>query len=168
MALLNILQFPDARLKKLAAPVEHFDKELSTFIDNLFETLYEIEGGVGLAAVQVNEARRVLVIDISPKQNQPLCLINPEIIARHGTTESEEGCLSFPGIYAKVQRAKEIEVTYRDREGNAHQLKSDGFLSICIQHEIDHLDGITFYDHLAPVKQHMLRKKLGKVRRNAL
>lgn len=168
MALLNILQFPDPRLKNLALPVDAFDEALTTLIDNMFETMYEIEGGVGLAAIQVNIKKRVIVIDASPKRNQPICLINPEIIERHGVVESEEGCLSFPGVYAKVQRSKEIELTFLDREGKPQHLKQDGFLSICIQHEIDHLNGITFYDHLPPVKQHMLRKKLEKLRRRAL
>lgn len=165
MALLNILQFPDPRLKNVASPVEQFDQNLSTVIDNMFETLYKTGGGVGLAATQVNIAKRVIVIDISQSRSEPLCLINPEIVFQQGTVDSDEGCLSFPDVYAKVKRAKAIEITFLDRQGKPQQLRTDDFLSICIQHEIDHLNGITFYDHLAPVKQHMLRKKLEKSRR---
>lgn len=169
MALLNILQFPDPRLKKVATDVDSFDASLNQLIDDMFETLYEAQG-VGLAAIQVNDPRRVIVVDVSEQQNAPLCLINPKIQETIGKIEWDEGCLSFPGVYAKVgDRFKEITVDFLDREGKPQQLsKIDGLLAVCIQHEIDHLNGITFYDHLSPVKQILLRKKLDKARRRAL
>lgn len=167
MALLNILQFPDPRLKNKAEPVIQFDEELSILVENMFETMYEMKWAVGLAAIQVNVKKQVIVIDVSENRDQPLCLINPKILSQRDSTEYEEGCLSFPGVYAKVKRFKEIDISYFDKEGTPQQLSTGDFLSICIQHEIDHLNGITFYDHLAPVKQHMLRKKLEKTRRKA-
>jgi len=167
MPLLNILQFPDPRLKKTADPVDVFDQEIFKLVDDMQETLYEAQG-VGLAATQVNVHKRVIVIDVSETHNQLVCLINPEIIEKRGAVEREEGCLSFPGVYAKVKRAKEVDITYYDRLGKHHQMSADGLLAICIQHELDHLNGITFYDHLSSLKQTMLRKKLDKVRRKAL
>lgn len=116
MALLNILQFPDVRLKNVASPVETFDDALNTLVDNLFETLYEASG-VGLAAIQVNVQKRVIVVDVSNESNEPLCLINPEIISKRGEATHEEGCLSFPSVYAKVTRAKEVDVQFLDRTG---------------------------------------------------
>jgi len=167
MALLNILQFPDPRLKKVAEVVDTFDHEITTLVNNMMETMYEMQG-VGLAATQVNVHKKVIVIDVSPQQNQPLCLINPEITETREQTEHEEGCLSFPGVYAKVKRAKEVDVTFYDKEGVIRTLSADGLLARCIQHEIDHLNGITFFDHLSPLKQTMLRKKLDKIRRKSL
>lgn len=167
MALLNILQFPDPRLKKTAETVDVFDQEIFKLVDDMQETLYEAQG-VGLAAIQVNVQKRVIVSDPSETRNQFICLINPEITAKRGTIEWEEGCLSFPGVYAKVQRAKEIDVTYYDRVGLQKTLSADGLLAVCIQHEIDHLNGITFFDYLSSLKQTMLRKKLDKNRRRAL
>lgn len=167
MALLNILQFPDQRLKTTAAPVEKLEQALFTLIDNMFETLYEAQA-VGLAATQVNVHKRVMVVDVSSKANEPLCLINPEITAKRGIRESEEGCLSFPGVYAKVKRAKEIDVKFLDKNGKVQELSADGLLSTCIQHEIDHLNGITFFDHLSMLKQNLIVKKLEKIRRRAL
>lgn len=167
MALLNILQFPDPRLKRKAALVDTFDQEIFKLVNDMFETLYEAQG-IGLAAIQVNVAKRVMVIDISETHNQPLCLINPEILNRNDTVDYDEGCLSFPGVYAKVKRSKEIEVRFFDAMGKIHQISVNGLLAICIQHELDHLDGITFYDHLSPLKQTMLRNKLDKLRRKAL
>lgn len=165
--LLNILQFPDVRLKKVASIVDTFDQEITDLVDNLFETMYESQG-VGLAAVQVNVPKRVIVVDVSENHRDGHCLINPEIISKSGEAESEEGCLSFPGVYAKIKRSKNIEVKYYDKEGRIKQLKADGLLSICIQHEMDHLEGITFFDYLSPLKQNMMRKKLEKLRRKAL
>src|SRR5437762_632896 len=149
MPLLNILQFPDPRLKLKAEAVLNIDSEISALIDNMFETMYEAIG-VGLAATQVNVQKRIIVIDTSENHTQPLCLINPKIINRHGSIDWEEGCLSFPGVYAQVQRSKEIEVSYMDQHWKPQQLKADGLLCVCIQHELDHLEGITFYDHLSP------------------
>ncbi len=168
MALLNILQFPDPRLKKVAEPVDVFDQEIVQLANNMLETLYEAQG-VGLAATQVNVHKRVIVIDVSETRNQPLCLINPQIVTREGTMDWDEGCLSFPGIYAKVVRALKLEVKFHDIQGLVQHLQADGgLLSACIQHEMDHLNGITFYDHLSPLKQTMLKKKLDKIRRRAL
>lgn len=167
MALLNILQFPDPRLKKTAEPVDVFDQEIFKLVDDMQETLYEAQG-VGLAAIQVNVQKRVIVSDPSETRNQFICLINPEITEKRGSIEWDEGCLSFPGVYAKVKRAKEIDVTYYDRVGSQHSLSADGLLAVCIQHEIDHLNGITFFDYLSTLKQTMLRKKLDKNRRKAL
>lgn len=167
MALLNVLQFPDPRLKKMAEVVDTFDQEITDLVNNMMETMYEMQG-VGLAATQVNVHKRVIVIDVSHQQNQPLCLINPELTERRDQVEHEEGCLSFPGVYAKVKRAKEVDVTFYDKEGVIHSLSTDGLLARCVQHEMDHLNGITFFDHLSPLKQTMLRKKLDKVRRKVL
>ncbi len=167
MPLLNILQFPDPRLKNIAEPVKHFDEELTTLINNMFETMYEASGA-GLAAIQVNVQKRVIVIDISHKMNQPLHLVNPTIVATRDTIVFEEGCLSFPGVWGKVKRAKELDVTFYDQHGKLHELSATGLLCNAIQHEIDHLDGITFYDHLSPLKQQLLRKKLEKIRKRAL
>ncbi len=168
MPLLNILQFPDPRLKNIAAPVEHFDAELATLIDNMLETMYETRG-IGLASIQVNVPKRVIVIDASDNENEPRHFVNPEIIAKRGVIEWEEGCLSFPGVYAKIKRAKEIDVKYVDKHGKPQELlNATGLLGVCIQHEIDHLDGITFYDHLSSLKKELLRKKLDKIRRRSL
>ncbi len=167
MALLNILQFPDPRLKKKATLVDTFDQETFKLVNDMLETMYEAQG-VGLAAIQVNVAKRIIVIDVSQTHNQPICLINPEIIGSREAIEWDEGCLSFPGVYAKVKRSKEIDVTFYDAMGKMHQISADGLLAICIQHELDHLNGITFYDHLSSLKQAMLRKKLDKLRRKAL
>jgi peptide deformylase len=167
MTLLNILQFPDPRLKRKATLVDTFDQEIFKLVNNMLETMYEAQG-VGLAAIQVNVTKRIIVIDISETRNQPLCLINPEITDKKETIEWDEGCLSFPGVYAKVKRSKEIEVTFYDALGKIHKLSTGGLLAICIQHELDHLNGITFYDHLSGLKQNMLRKKLDKLRRKAL
>lgn len=167
MALLNILQFPDKQLKLKAEPVLDFNSEIHQLVDNMFETLYEAHG-VGLAAIQVNVQKRVIVIDVSREQNNPLCVINPTIIHRQGLVTSEEGCLSFPGVYAQVQRSEKVEVEFFNKSGEKQQLKAEGLLAICLQHEMDHLNGITFYDHLSSLKQEMLRKKLDKIRRRAL
>lgn len=167
MALLNILQFPDVRLKNVAFPIETFDDALNTLVDNLFETLYEASG-VGLAAIQVNVQKRVIVVDVSNESNKPLCLINPEIIGKRGEATHEEGCLSFPSVYAKVTRAKEVDVQFLDRTGTPQTISATGLLATCIQHEMDHLNGITFFDHLSHLKQELLRKKLEKNRKRAL
>jgi len=167
MALMNILQFPDSRLKNIAKPVDSFDADLSTLIENMFETMYEAQG-VGLAAIQVNVQKHIIVLDVSRENQQPLALINLTITEKRGSIDWEEGCLSFPGVYAKIKRAKEIDVNFFDKEGKPHQITADGLLSVCIQHELDHLNGITFYDHLSPLKQGLLKKKLDKNRKRAL
>ncbi|BBL72389.1 peptide deformylase [Methylogaea oryzae] len=163
MAILTILEFPDERLRKKALPVPEVDDAVRRLLDDMLETMYAAPG-VGLAAPQVNHHKRVVVIDISEEKNEPLCLVNPEIVAKHGTEESEEGCLSVPGIFEKVERAEKVTVRALDRDGEAFELEADGLLAVCIQHELDHLDGKLFVDYLSPLKRHMARKKQQKNR----
>ena len=164
MALLQILEFPDPRLRARAQPVTQVDAALRTLIDDMFETMYAAPG-IGLAATQVNVAKRVLVIDLSERRDQPLALINPEIVARSGVEETEEGCLSVPGYFDKVTRAEQISVRALDRDGRPLEFEADGLLAVCIQHEIDHLDGKLFVDYLSELKRNRIRKKLEKERR---
>lgn len=161
MAILNILEFPDERLRKKAAPVEIFDESLSQLVDDMLETMYHAPG-IGLAATQVNVHRRVVVIDVSEERNSPLCLINPEIIDRQGEEEMEEGCLSVPGIYEKVRRAQSIRVRTLDAQGYRSEFDAEGLLAVCIQHEVDHLEGRLFVDRLSPLKRQLVRKKIKK------
>ncbi len=158
MTHLTILEFPDPRLRTIAHPVERFDAALHRLLEDLFETMYAARG-IGLAATQVNVHQRLLVADVSDTHDQPLALINPEITARHGTTECQEGCLSVPGYYAKVKRAAAIHVRAKDRDGRAFELDAEGLLAVCIQHEIDHLDGKLFVDYLSALKRQRLEKK---------
>lgn len=167
MALLNILQFPDPRLKKVADEVPQINDEVKQLVNDMLETMYEARG-IGLAATQVNKHVQVITIDVSNDQSSPLILINPKITATRGQALLDEGCLSFPGIYVKVKRAVEIDVTYLDENGESQTLTTDGLLGHCIQHEIDHLKGITFHDHLSVLKQKLLKKKLDKLRRKTL
>lgn len=167
MALLPILQFPDPRLQLVAKPVETFDQEIELICANLLETMYETQG-IGLAATQVNVQQRIIVMDISEEQNHPVCLINPRLINAEGDITWEEGCLSFPGVYAKVKRSARITVEFFTPKGERKELHVEDLEAVCIQHEIDHLNGITFYDHLSPLKQKMLRKKLEKLRDKVL
>ncbi len=167
MAILPILHYPDPRLRNKAAPVAKVDGKLRALIDDMFETMYQAPG-IGLAAPQVDVALRVLVIDISEQRNAPLCLINPEILHMEGVEQMEEGCLSVPGIYEPVQRAKYIKVRALDRNGASFDLDADDLLAVCIQHEMDHLDGKLFVDYLSELKRQRLRKKLEKVRRQTL
>ncbi|GAB4361474.1 MAG: peptide deformylase [Methylohalobius crimeensis] len=166
MALLEILEFPDPRLRKKAKPVEAVGNSIRQLVDDMFETMYEAPG-VGLAATQVNVQKRVIVIDVSESKDQPLCLINPEILARSGEEESEEGCLSVPGIFEKVRRADRIKVRALDREGEPFEREAEGLLAVCIQHEIDHLEGKLFVDYLSPLKRQRIRKKKLKAQRHA-
>lgn len=165
MARLPILEFPDPRLRTRAQPVEHVDDELRKLIDDMLETMYAAPG-IGLAATQVNVHKRVLVIDISESRDQPLALINPELIERQGVEETEEGCLSVPGIYDRVTRAERIRVRALDRAGKQIEFDADGLLAVCIQHEIDHLDGKLFVDYLSDLKRTRIRKKLEKERKD--
>jgi peptide deformylase len=165
MALLPILEFPDPRLRTRAAPVAEVDGSIRKLIDDMFETMYAAPG-IGLAATQVNVHKRVLVIDVSEDRSQPLALINPEIIAREGVEETEEGCLSVPGIYDKVTRAEKIRVRTLDRSGKRIELEADGLLAVCIQHEMDHLEGKLFVDYLSELKRTRIRKKLEKERKD--
>jgi len=165
MTKLTILEYPDPRLRTRAAPVAVVDDSIRTLIDDMLETMYAAPG-VGLAATQVNVHRRVLVADVTREQNQPLAFVNPEIVERQGTTEAEEGCLSVPGIFDKLStRAARVVVRALDREGRPFELEADGLLAVCIQHEIDHLEGKLFVDYLSELKRGRIRKKLEKERR---
>ncbi len=166
MALREILEFPDPRLRTEAKPVENFDEELAQLVEDLFETMYG-EQGIGLAATQVNEHLRVLVMDTSEERNQPRAFVNPEIIASDGVQVYEEGCLSVPGIYAKVERAEEVRVRARHPDGSEFEVELEGLDAVCIQHEMDHLAGKLFVDYLSPLKRQMVRKRLEKARRQA-
>jgi peptide deformylase len=164
MAILDILHFPDPRLRNIAQPVTDVDDTVRQLIDNMFETMYAAPG-IGLAATQVNVSQRVVVIDISEDKKQPLCLINPELLELQGVEEMDEGCLSVPGVYETVQRAEKVRVRALDRDGCAFELEADGLLAVCLQHEIDHLDGKLFVDYLSQLKRTRIRKKLEKTHR---
>jgi peptide deformylase len=164
MAILSILEFPDDRLRKKASPIQVFDASLKQFVDDLFETMYAAPG-IGLAATQVNVQKRVIVIDISEDKNTPLCLINPELVETSGSEEMEEGCLSVPGIYEKVKRAESVRVRAFDVAGDPTVFDAHGLLAVCIQHEIDHLEGRLFVDHLSPLKRQLVRKRIRKEQR---
>ncbi|RDS82197.1 peptide deformylase [Dyella monticola] len=166
MSVLTILEFPDPRLRTKAAPVTVFDASLKQFIDDMFETMYAANG-VGLAATQVNVHKRVLVADMSEERHQPLALINPEILEKDGTQVYQEGCLSFPGIFADVTRALKVKVRAQDVQGNSFELELEGPLAVCIQHEMDHLAGKVFVDYLSPLKRSILLKRLEKQRKQA-
>ncbi|ODN44049.1 peptide deformylase [Piscirickettsia litoralis] len=167
MALLNILQYPDSRLRLQAKKVTVFDDALAKTIEDMYETMYE-SSGIGLAATQVNIQQQVLVMDLSNDKSDPLCVINPEILETFDHTEYEEGCLSFPGVFAKVERAARIKISAFDQKGEKFELEADGLLAVCLQHEIDHLQGKVFIDYLSPLKRKRLEKKLLKQRRQAL
>lgn len=161
MALLNILHFPDPRLRTVAKPVSQVDDAIRSLVADMFETMYEAPG-IGLAATQVDVHQRIIVIDISEDKNEPYVFINPEIIAREGVEQMDEGCLSVPGIYETVERAEWIKVRALDRHGQPFELETDGLLAVCIQHETDHLDGKLFVDYLSGLKRDRIRKKTGK------
>jgi peptide deformylase len=165
MALLDILHFPDRRLRNKAVPVVEFDRELRRLVDDMLETMYDAPG-IGLAATQVNVARQVIVIDVSESKDAPLCLVNPQILSREGVEEMEEGCLSVPGIFEPVQRAERIAVRASNPEGQLFGLQTGGLLAVCIQHEIDHLQGKLFVDYLSPIKRNRIQKKLEKRKRH--
>ncbi len=164
MPLLNIIEFPDPRLRTKATPIDVVDGEIVQLANDMLETMYAAPG-IGLAATQVNIHRRLVVVDVSDNRDSPHILINPEIIERAGKQVCEEGCLSVPGIYAKVDRADSITVRALDVDGNSRVLEADELLAVCIQHELDHLDGKLFVDYLSPLKQARVRKKLEKARR---
>ena len=169
MALLTILEFPDTRLRTVAAPVDPAQLATPGFqrlIDDMFETMYAAPG-IGLAATQVDAHHRFMVIDVSEGKDQPLVFVNPQILAREGEQVYQEGCLSVPGIFADVTRADAIVVRYLDRDGGERELATDGLLAVCVQHEMDHLEGKLFVDYLSPLKREMVRKKLAKQRRQA-
>ena len=161
MALLPILRFPDPRLKKIAVPVTNIDDTVRRLIADMAETMYEAPG-IGLAATQVDVHKQIVVIDISEDRNRLLALINPRVENFQGQQEGEEGCLSVPGIYEKVQRAERVTVHYQDGDGAQRTLVAEGLLAVCIQHELDHLNGTVFVDHLSQLKQTRIRSKLAK------
>ncbi len=167
MSLLNILHYPDPRLRNHARPVENVDNDVRKIIDDMLETMYAAPG-IGLAATQLNIAKQIIVIDISEDKNQPVCLINPEIMESSGTEKMEEGCLSVPDIFEEVERAEKIKVRALNRGGDSFELETNGLLAVCIQHEMDHLDGKLFVDYLSSLKQKRIRKKLEKVRKQIL
>ena len=162
MAKLDILHFPDKRLRTKAREISNIDDKLRCFIDDMFETMYEAPG-IGLAATQVNFHHRVMVIDVSEEKDQPLCFINPVITHKEGVELMQEGCLSVPGFYEDVERAEAITVKALDKQGEPFKLTTDGLLAVCIQHEIDHLDGKLFVDYLSPLKRNRIRKKLERM-----
>ncbi|MCP5428140.1 MAG: peptide deformylase [Chromatiaceae bacterium] len=161
MAILNILHFPDPRLRNRAKTVETVDDSVRKLVDDMFETMYTAPG-IGLAATQVDDARQVIVIDISDEHDQPLCLINPEILESAGEESMDEGCLSVPGVYETVMRADRVKVRALNRAGEPFELVADGLLAVCIQHEMDHLDGKLFIDYLSNLKRQRIRKRLLK------
>ena len=168
MALLPILEFPDPRLRTKAAPVAAAEIEtpaFQTLLDDMFHTMYEAPG-IGLAASQVDVHKRFMVIDVSEEKNTPQVFINPEIVDTQGGQVYQEGCLSVPNIFADVTRADTITVRFLDRTGQACELTTDGLLAVCVQHEMDHLEGKLFIDYLSPLKREMVRKKLAKARRH--
>jgi peptide deformylase len=161
MSLLPILRFPDPRLKKRAAPVRNIDENMVRLVRDMAETMYEAPG-IGLAATQVDVHRQVIVIDVSDARDELLTLINPEILEREGTQVREEGCLSVPGIYEKVERAESVVVRYLDLEGREKTIKGDGLLAVCLQHEIEHLKGKVFVERLSQLKQMRIKARLAK------
>ena len=164
MANLKILEFPDPRLRTKATPVEVVDDELRVLIGDMFETMYEAPG-IGLAATQVDVHKRLLVTDVSTDKSAPYVLINPEILEKDGVTVTDEGCLSVPGYFEEVERAEHIKVRFLDRDGAEVVLDAHGLLAVCIQHEMDHLEGKLFVDYLSEAKRQRIRKKLEKERR---
>jgi peptide deformylase len=164
MALLNILHFPDPRLRTVAKPVEKFDDELRQLVRDMFETMYEAPG-IGLAATQVDRHIRLLVMDVSEARNQPRCLINPEILQAEGEEEMDEGCLSVPGYYEKVRRADRIRVRAQDETGETREFEAEGLEAVCIQHEMDHLEGKLFVDYISNLKRNRIRSKLLKAQK---
>lgn len=159
MALLNILIFPDPRLKEIAKPVTKIDENIKNIVNDMLETMHHTNG-IGLAATQVNIHQRIIVIDIPDSNREPFCIINPVVVEHSGTLVWEEGCLSLPDIRAKVKRHANITIEYQDIENKTQSLSAAGLLSVCIQHELDHINGITFYDRLSPLKRALLKNKI--------
>ena len=166
MAILDILIYPDSRLHSKARPVAQVDSRIRKLIDDMSETMYAAPG-IGLAAPQVNVMERIIVVDISESKDSLLAMVNPEIIQSEGQDEHEDGCLSVPGVYAPVKRYENIRVRALDKQGKPFELDAGGLLGVCIQHEIDHLDGKVFVDYLSHLKQDRIRKKMQKVMRHS-
>ncbi len=165
MTSLSILLFPDPLLRRTAAPVENVDGAVVELIDKMLDTMYAAPG-IGLAATQVDVHRRIVVIDVSDESDSPLVLVNPELVLAEGEGEMQEGCLSIPGVYETIKRPSEVRVRAVNREGEPYELDADGLLAVCIQHEIDHLDGKLFVDYLSPLKRSRIRRKMEKLMRD--
>lgn len=163
---LTILHYPDPRLRNRARPVDAVDETIGKLVDDMFHTMYAAQG-IGLAAIQVDVPKRIVVIDVSREGNQPICLINPEIVERRGTIRAEEGCLSVPEVRENVERAEWIRVTALDKTGAAFEREAENILSVCIQHEIDHLDGKLFVDHLSRLKRQRILARAKKRQNSA-
>ncbi len=162
LSILTILEFPDERLRKKAVVVKAVDDKIKKLVDDMLETMYQSHG-VGLAATQVDVHQRIIVIDVSDEKDDPLFLINPEIIEKDGVKEAEEGCLSVPGFFEKVSRAEHIKVRALNREGKSFEFEARDLLAICVQHEIDHLNGKLFVDYISSLKRQRIKKKLEKI-----
>jgi peptide deformylase len=162
LSIRTVLEFPDRRLRTKAKEVTVFDQAIKKLVADMIETMYEAKG-VGLAATQINEHQRVIVIDVSEEKNEPLCLINPEIIEKEGIEESEEGCLSVPGFFENITRAEHVKIKAQDKEGEPFEMEAGELLSVCIQHEMDHLEGKLFVDYLSPLKRRRIKAKLDKI-----
>ena len=167
MSILNILHFPDDRLRTIAKTVETVTDKHRTLINDMLETMYDAPG-IGLAATQINVHEKILVVDISEDKSQPIVLINPEILEKEGDQEYDEGCLSVPGIYETLHRAEKIRVKALNKEGEVFEMSAEGLLAVCIQHEMDHLQGKLFVDYLSQLKKQRIRKKLEKQQRSAM
>ncbi len=167
MSVLNILHFPDKRLRLKAKEVTDFDVSLRTFVSDMFETMYEAPG-IGLAATQVNVLKRLLVMDVSEEKDDPLCLINPEIIEFEGEEEGDEGCLSIPGFYEVVKRYEKIKIKAKNVQGESFEFSAEGLKAVCIQHEMDHLDGKLFVDYISSLKRTRIQKKLEKQKKQGI
>lgn len=161
MSVLDILYYPDAQLRRTAEPVTSVDGKVAALVDQMLNTMYEAPG-IGLAATQVNVHQRIVVVDVSEDSKSPITLINPEILQSEGSGEMQEGCLSIPGVYETIKRPSEVRVSAIDRDGNPFELDADGLLAVCIQHEIDHLNGKLFVDYLSVLKRNRIRKRLEK------
>jgi len=169
VSILTVLRFPDPRLRTRAERVADVNDGVRKLVDDMFETMYQAPG-IGLAATQVDVHKRIIIIDISEDKNQPHCFIDPELLETEGVekTETEEGCLSVPGIYETVERANRIRVRALDRDGKVFELDTNGILSVCIQHEMDHLQGKLFIDYLSEMKRKRIRKKMDKLRQKTM
>ena len=167
MAILTVLHYPDPRLRTKAQKVEQVDQSIQRLVDDMFDTMYQAPG-IGLAATQVDVHKRVITIDVTEDKSEPLCLINPEIVESNGVEKSEEGCLSVPGIYESVKRAEKIKVSALNKEGQPFEVEADGLLAVCIQHEMDHLEGKLFVDYLSELKRQRIRKKMDKLRQKTM
>jgi len=164
MPVLKILEYPDPRLRTTAVPVQSVDDEIRRLVADMFETMYAAPG-VGLAATQVDVHKRVLVMDVSEAKDEPKCLINPEILEKDGILKTDEGCLSVPGVTEEVERAERIRVSALGQDGQPYEIEASGLLAVCIQHEMDHLDGKLFVDYLSELKRRRIKKKLTKSRK---